>query len=219
MKNFILKEIQLCLSPINYLFLFFTTMVLIPNYPGYVPFFYICLSVFFIFNNAEINQDILYSMILPIKKSDMVKSRCIILALYEFIALIFTSFLCILRNKYFSLPNDAGIELNLAFFGFVLILLSLFHFVFLTSFYKKAEKPGFSFLKATILYWFLYLIFEFPIWLKNVFPTQFFVRLDSIKKEDFLIQLPFLFFGVIFYIIFWFLTYKKSINHFEKVDL
>ena len=33
-------------------------MILIPNYPCYVSFFYLCLSCFFIFNNAELNKDI-----------------------------------------------------------------------------------------------------------------------------------------------------------------
>ena len=83
MKNFLYKEFKLCLSAVNYIFILFTAMILIPNYPYYVPFFYLCLSVFFIFNNSELNKDIPYSMILPIKKSDIVKSRCILICVLQ----------------------------------------------------------------------------------------------------------------------------------------
>lgn len=219
MKNFLAKEVHLCLSPINYLFLLFSVMVMIPNYPVYVPFFYICLSVFFIFNTSEINRDIRYSMILPIKKSDIVKSRCILVCTYESITLILAGVLSIVRNTHSKLPNDAGIEANFAFFGFVLIVLSVFHFVFMTSFYKKAERPGFPFIKASICFWVLYAVFEFPIWTKNILPTDFFVRLDSVSPNDVIIQLPIFVFGVLFYGVFWFLTYKISAQRFEKVDL
>lgn len=219
MKNFLFKEIRLCLAPINYVFLLFSCMILIPNYPGYVPFFYICLSVFFIFSNAELNKDIPYSMILPITKNDIVKSRCIIVSAYEILTLIFTSVLCIVKNTSLHLPNDAGIDANFAFFGLVLICLSVFNFTFFTTFYKKADKPGFPFFKASMFYWGLYLLLEFPIWAKSHLPTDLFIRLDSVAKEDFTIQLPIFIFGLVFYIVFWIFTYKISAKKFQKVDL
>ena len=99
MKNFLEKEIKLCLSAVNYLFLAFVAMIIIPNYPCYVPFYYLCLSIFFIFNNAELNKDIQYSMVLPITKKDMVKSRCILVCVYEIAGALFTIPFAILINS------------------------------------------------------------------------------------------------------------------------
>ena len=72
MKNFITKEIKLCLAPINYVYLSFAVMLIIPNYPRYVPIFFFCVSILHIFNNALLNKDIEYSMILPITKKERI---------------------------------------------------------------------------------------------------------------------------------------------------
>ena len=161
MKNYLLKELKLCLSPINYIFLSFVFMIIIPNYPCYVTFFYIGLSIFFMFNNAEINKDIQYSMILPITKKDIVKSRCLVIALYEILSIILTLPFAFLSKILNPAGNLAGIEANVGFYGLLMIVLTAFHYVMLTKFYKKAEKPGSAFLLAAIVFWILYIVFEF----------------------------------------------------------
>lgn len=219
MKNFLYKEFKLCLAPVNYLFLLSTTMILIPNYPCYVPFFYLCLSVFFIFNNSELNKDIPYSMILPIKKSDIVKSRCILVATYEFIGILFTIPFALIKNTLIKIPNNAGIECNIAFYGFILIVLSIFNFVFFSMFYKKGEKPGIPFFIASIVFWFMWFIFELPIWSNEFLKNSYFLMLDSVTKESSIKQLPILFIGIIIYVIGWFFTFKISSKKFNKIDL
>ena len=219
MKNFLVKEIKLCLSAVNYLFLFFVAMIIIPNYPCYVPFFYLCLSIFFVFNNAELNKDIQYSMILPITKKDMVKSRCILVCVYEIAGALFTIPFAIIIKKFVPQGNQAGIDANVAFYGLILIVLTVFNFVFFTSFYKKSDKPGRAFMKSSIFFWVLYIFAEFPIWTKNVFNTRFFIFLDSIDFASQIRQLPILIAGILIFVIGWILTYKRSAALFEKVDL
>lgn len=219
MKNFLNKEFKLCLSPINYIFLIFVAMMLIPNYPYYVPLFYLCLSVFFIFNNGQINRDMEYSLILPIRKCDIVKSRCIVVCVYELIGVVFMIPLAILNNKLLPGGNLAGIDGNVAFFGLGLIILTIFHYVFFVSFYKKATKPGLAFLFGCIAFWLVYCILEFPIWLKNIFPFDFFRVMDSTEGADLIKQIPVLAAGILIYILGWVLTYKQSAKEFEVVDL
>ena len=219
MKNFLEKEIKLCLSAVNYLFLAFVAMIIIPNYPCYVPFYYLCFSILFIFNNAELNKDIQYSMVLPITKKDMVKSRCILVCVYEIAGALFTIPFAILIKQLVPQGNQAGIDSNVAFYGLVLILLTIFNFIFFTSFYKKAEKSGRPFFKASVAFWVCYLIIEFPIWTKNIFNIEFFQLLDKIDASSQIKQLPILFAGILVFFGGWILTYKKSASLFEKVDL
>ena len=87
------------------------------------------------------------------------------------------------------------------------------------EFYKTAKKPGKAFVKGCIVFWILYLVLETPIWLKNLLPTDFFIRLDSIQKSDLSIQFSVLVFGIVFYVITCFATFKVSSKRFEKVDL
>ena len=219
MKNFLNKEIKLCLSPVNFIFLSFCCMILIPNYPCYVSFFYLCLSCFFIFNNAELNKDIQYSMILPITKKDIVKSRCILVAAYQLVGAAFCGILAFISKKYFPIENKSGIESNFAFFGLAFILITIFNFSFFTRFYKKAEKPGTPFFISSILFWVFYFIFELPIWLNTVISIPYFKIMDSCDKASLIKQLPVFAAGIVIYGLGWILTYKKSASHFEKVDL
>lgn len=215
MKNFLYKEIKLITNPLNWIFLLFLTMLLIPTYPCYVPFFYLCLSVFFMFNNAEINRDMEYSLILPIRKKDIVKSRCILVFFYQILGLILSIPFVFLRIT----ENQAGIDLNVAFFGLIMICLSIFNFVFISGFYKKGEKPGLPFLASSILYFVVYIVFEIPIWMKSVFNVEYFIIMDNTDATSQIKQLPILFIGIMFYVLTWFLTYKVSAKRFEKVDL
>lgn len=215
MKNFLYKEIKLITNPLNWIFLLFLTMLLIPTYPCYIPFFYLCLSVFFMFNNAEINRDMEYSLILPIRKKDIVKSRCILVCFYQILGLILSIPFVFLRVT----ENQAGIDLNVAFFGLIMICLSIFNFVFISGFYKKGEKPGLPFLASSILYFVVYIVFEIPIWMKSVFNVEYFIIMDNTDATSQIKQLPILFIGIMFYVLTWFLTYKVSAKRFEKVDL
>lgn len=219
MKNFLYKELKLCLAPVNFVYLIFSLMVFIPNYPRYVPFYFFGVSVLYIFNNSFLNKDIEYSMILPITKKDIVKSRCILIASYEIVFILLSIPFSIIYNLFIPNKNDAGIEGNVAFYGLLLIVMSLFIFVFITSFYKKAAKPGMAFLKATLVFWPLIILLEFPIWTKDVFNIPFIQMLDQTDSLSQIKQLPILAVGLIIFISGWFLTYKISAKRFEKVDL
>lgn len=219
MKNFLKKEIKLCLAPINYFYMAFALMMIIPAYPRYVPFFFFCVSILHLFNNAMLNKDVEYSMILPITKNDIVKSRCLLVAVYELICTALTIPFSLLFIKLMPEGNPAGIEGNVAFYGFVLILLTLFNFTFFVSYYKKTFKPGFPFVKASLVFWIFYIILEIPIWNNSVFQIPYFDMLDSIDAASQIKQLPILAVGLILFILGWILTYKVSAKRFEKVDL
>lgn len=219
MKNFLNKEFKLCLAPINFVYMSFAVMTIIPAYPKYVPFFFFCVSIMHLFNNAMLNKDLEYSMILPITKKDIVKSRCLLVGAYELICTVLTIPFSFLFTIIMPEGNVSGIEANVAFYGLALILLSLFNLVFFTSYYKKALKPGVPFLKASIAFWVFYIILEFPIWTKNIFGIEFFQMLDSTNSENQIKQLPILAVGLVIFFLMWIVTFKISAKRFEKVDL
>ncbi|MDD4596245.1 MAG: hypothetical protein PHQ30_06030, partial [Candidatus Izemoplasmatales bacterium] len=70
MKNLLYKEFKLATHPTTYLFLSLGLMLLIPSYPGYVSFFYVSLSIFFIFLSGRENRDVFFTVSLPIRKTD-----------------------------------------------------------------------------------------------------------------------------------------------------
>ncbi|MCQ2592041.1 MAG: ABC-2 transporter permease [Treponema sp.] len=219
MKELLLKEIKLCLAPINFVYLSFAAMMIIPNYPRYVPFFFFCVSILHLFTNALLNKDIQFSMILPITKREIVKARCLLVGAYELVGTILSIPFSILFTKVIQFENQSGIEGNVAFYGLVLILLSIFNGIFFVSYYKKAEKPGPSFLKASVGFWIFYIIFEAIILSKNIIPIPYIKILDQTDGHSLLLQLPILIAGILIYFIAWILTFHRASKIFEKVDL
>ena len=111
-------------------------------------------------------------------------------------------------------PNPVGIEPNPAFYGFVLIMFTIFNVIFLTQFYKTAYNVGKAFIIAQIPLWLYIIVMEALVH----FPAPG-TYLDTTNPSMMLRQLPFLAAGIVIYILGMFLACRVSIRRFEKVDL
>ena len=69
------KEIKLAASPLSYLFIGFGLMAFIPGYPILVGSFFVCLGLFQSFQAAREANDILYTVLLPVAKGDVVRAK------------------------------------------------------------------------------------------------------------------------------------------------
>ena len=70
MTALLYKQFRLVCHPMTPIFCLFGVMVLIPNYPYTVIFFYVTLGLFFTFLNMREQKDIYYSALLPVPKQD-----------------------------------------------------------------------------------------------------------------------------------------------------
>lgn len=213
MKALIYKEFTLSAIVPTYLFMFFGALLLIPNYPYTVPFFFCCLGLFFSIQNARENHDTFYTAALPVKKRDVVKARCIFFVIVQLITILIAIPFAILRNTIYPLGNLAGLNPGVAYFGLVFILLSIFNSVFLTAFYKTAYNAGRSFVTAIIPLWFFILVCEAAAHVPFLSPWL------SGEAADWLRQLPILIVGIVIYIISILLTNRMAARRFERVDL
>ena len=146
MKALLYKELKLALHPTTYLFMAIGAMLMIPSYPYYVAFVYTCLSIFFIFLSARENKDIFYTASLPVRKSDVVKSRVLTVAIIELLQLAIGIPFAIIGAHINpnATGNQAGIEANLAFFGLVLIMFAPLQFHLFTAILQNCgqiERP------------------------------------------------------------------------------
>ena len=69
------KEWRLSMSPVPLLFLLLSGLILIPNYPYYVTFFYNGLGLFMLMQSLRENRDTAYLMLLPVTKAEIEKIR------------------------------------------------------------------------------------------------------------------------------------------------
>ena len=145
------KEWRLSMSPVPLLFLLLSGLILIPNYPYYVTFFYNGLGIFMLMQSLRENRDTAYLMLLPVTKAEMVCARFRTVVQLELLqALACVPFMA-LRASYGQLNNAVGIEANTAFLGLGLVQMGLFNLVFFPMHYKNAYDLGKPFVAAPAL--------------------------------------------------------------------
>ena len=148
------KEFRLCLHPAAIIMVLLCTMVLIPNYPYGVMYFYMGLGVFFISMSARENHDVLYGMILPVPKKELVTARFSFSIVLELIQLLLIGGCILLHNALFrpeAATNEVGMDANLALIGQGFLLFGLFHLIFFPMHYRDVSKVGKPFVIASIV--------------------------------------------------------------------
>lgn len=215
MKNLMKKEIILCMHPTSILFLLLSSMLLIPNYPYLIIFFYNGLSVFFTCLNGRENHDVFYSMTLPVAKKDVVKARFALVVALQLLQVVLLAPFAVLRQT-FNLPgNQVGIDANIALFGFAFVFLGLFNWVFFSIYYQNVTQVGKAFGWASVVGFFYIMVVETCA---HIVP---FVK-DRLDTTDPLFlgeKLAVLCVGIAMYVAFTLLVYKKSVRLFEQNDL
>lgn len=209
------KEFHLAVHPTSIMFLFLSLMIFIPNYPFYVTFFYTTLGIYFTCLQGRENHDILFSMMLPIKKSDIVKGRFLSVLVLEILQFILAMIVALLRNVFIKLPNEAGMDSNIAFFGLAFLMMGIFNFVFFKNYYKNPNKVGKAFIFGNVYTWIYILLAEGACFIVPFFKNV----LDTMDPQNLCIKLVVFVLGLFLFIVLTLLSYKKSVFAFEKQDL
>ena len=127
MKALLHKEFTISLFPLPYCFWLLAGLLLIPNYPYFVTFFYASLGVMFLFQYNRENRDLNYMMTLPVAKTQMVKARIVQTVVIELGMLVVCLPFMAVRGLYSFLNNQVGFEANLALLGLGAVQLGLFN--------------------------------------------------------------------------------------------
>ena len=88
MTKLLKKEFTLFTHPTSWMFLLFAAMMLIPGYPMYIPLFWATLGLFYACISARENNDLYYTLLLPVRKCDAVRARGLYFALVELLQLV-----------------------------------------------------------------------------------------------------------------------------------
>ena len=146
MRNILIKELRLSASPITYFFIAFGLMFLIPGYPVLCAAFFVTLGIFFSFQSAREANDIVFSVLLPIAKSSVVKGKFLFVCLIELCGWVVMGLAAVLRmtvlqNSPVYLEN-ALMNANLFALGAALFIFGLFNWIFVGGFFRTAYQLG-----------------------------------------------------------------------------
>ncbi len=215
MPKLLKKEFVLFTHPTSWMFLAFGAMMLIPGYPMYVPLFWTTLGLFYACLSARENNDLYYTLLLPVRKRDAVRARGLYFALMELLQMLACVPFAILRYVLKIGPNSAGMDVNLALFGLGLILMGLFNLLFLPRLYKNPAVIGKPFLIVTVLVFVYILAAEVCCFVVPFFRDV----LDTPDPQHLGAKLAVFALGAALFVLLSWLGVRKAEEIFEKVDL
>ncbi len=216
MKALLQKEMCLSASLITYFFIAAAIITLFPGYPILCGPFFATLGIFHSFQNSREANDIVYSTLLPIAKSDVVKGKYLFSVIIESAALIIMTLLTILRMTLLTdakpYRQNALMNANLFYLGMALVIFGLFNLIFIGGFFKTAYKltPFIKYIIAVILTIGAAETVHHIPGLENV---------NAFGFEHLTLQLILLIAGIGLFILMTALSCKKACARFEIIDL
>ncbi len=215
MKDLLYKEFRLVINPLFFLVLLFSALLLIPQWVYFVAMLYfLFIAVPNIFANAKAVNDISFTVMLPIRKRDVVKARVLSITVLELLQIALAAVFVTINMALY--PNgNFMIDANIAYLGCVFVMYGIFNAIFFPMFYRSAYKIGWPILIAVTAS----MLFAAAIeTLVLSIPAAAHI-LDGISGDALLRQLPVMAIGIVFFVLLTMLAYKKSAKNFERVDL
>lgn len=215
MVNLLYKEFRLVIHPLYHLVPLFGALILIPNWVYFVALMYFLFIVIpNIFVNAKAQNDTGFSVLLPVKKSDVVKARVLSMATLEVLQIVGAAIFVAVNIAFIANRNFLQ-DANIAYLGCVFVMYGVFNILFFPMFYKTADKVGVPFLVALVITF----LFTAVVEVVSLLVPSFNLVLDGIDTAALVRQIPVLVGGLLLFVLMTWLAYRKSAANFEKVDL
>lgn len=213
MFDLLYKELRLAAHPSLYLFMLMGALLLIPAYPYGVVFFFGTLGIFQTFQFGRETVDVCYTALLPVRKRDVVKGKCLLAVFMQLGQLALSIPFALLRTVLLPSGNPVGIEANAAYYGFGLAIYGVFNLVFFAWFYRTAYQSGTAFLIALLPTVLGIALMEALVHLPGL------AWLDGTRPAALMRQLPVLAAGGAIYLCGTLGAYAAGTRRFEKLDL
>ena len=216
MKKLFYKEMKLSANPLSYWFIIFSVMAMLPRYSILVGAFFICLGIFHTYQQIREYDDITYTVMLPVKKQDVVTAKYLFVLFIECTAFILCTLLTIIRMKVLgnSVPyvTNQLMNANAAYLGYVLIVFAAFNGIFLVGFFKTAYRIGKPFILFCVVGFIIIIIGETLHHIPN---------LESLNNPSSVSvpQVAILVIGIFVFMLCTWVSYQKAVKDFEAIDL
>ena len=213
MKSLLYKEFKLAINPLFFLMALFAALIMIPGWLYFIAMMYtLFIAVPNIFITARGQNDLSFSVMLPVKKRDVVKARVLAIMVLQVLPVLTGAVFAVINIIVYK-GSTFFMNPNVAFFGLVFVMYTLFNLVFFPGFYKTAYKVGGPTIWATAIAVVFMALVEFV----NIAIPSIHAYIGGINNMA--AQLPVLFGGILIYLLGTWLAYSISAKRFEKVDI
>ncbi len=217
MNVFLKKEMRLPTLLLTWLFIGFAFMTLLPGYPILCGVFFITLGIYQSYQNAREANDIVYSVLLPVSRRDVVRGKYRFVMLIELLGFALMGILTLLRMTLLSdaavYRQNALMNANPFFLGMALLLFGMFNVIFVGGFWKTAWRIGMPFVIYTVVFFLTVGVAE------TLHHIPGLEALNAFGFDHAPLQLSLLFGGAMLYAGMTYLSCRKACADFEKLDL
>ena len=217
MKNLLNKEFRLAASPLSWFFLASAAMTLLPGSPILMGAFFTCLGLFQSFQTAREANDVLYTVLLPVRKADFVRAKYAFSCCIELISFLLMAALTAVRMTALSggkaYVTNALMNPSPFFLAFALLIFAAFNVCFIGGFFRTGYKFGMPFLSFGIVTLLLIFIGE----ALHFVPGLAFFNTTTGERPG--LQFTLLAAAAAVYVLGTLLSCRASMARFEKIDL
>lgn len=217
MKKLLYKELHLAASPLSYWFMAAALLTLIPGYPILLGAFFTTLGIFYSYQTMRENNDITYSLLLPVSKADVVKSKFAFTVTIEAGSFFLMTLLTLLRMTLLKnappYVDNPLMGANLVFLGYVLLIFGLYNAVFVRGFFRTAYYFG----KPFIFYGIVSMLVIAAAEVLHHIPGL--EALNAFGFAQIGTQLTVFLAGAVCFLLLTCLAVRSSVKSFEKIDL
>lgn len=217
MTKLLNKEFRLAASPLSWIFLVAAAMTLLPGYPILMGAFFVCLGIFQSFQSARECNDVLYTVLLPVRKADFVRAKYAFTCCIQLIGFVLMAALTVLRMTALSggkaYIGNALMNATPLFLAFALLVYAAFNVLFVGGFFRTAYKFGKPFLSFGIATLLLIAVGE----TLHHLPGLGFLNVTSGERLG--LQFVLLAIAALIYALAAILSCRASIARFERIDL
>lgn len=211
------KEIKLSSSLLSFLFIAFGLMFFIPGYPVLCGAFFVTLGIFQSFQNSRETNDIVYSALLPVAKSDVVKAKYIFCGFIELCSFVLMAVITFIRMTVLAgssvYRSNALMNANLFALGTVLVIFGIFNCVFVRGFFRTGYKFGRPFVAHIIVTFVVIFAAE------SLHHIPGFEGFNAFGFDEMPLQLCCLAGGIVLWLAMTLLSYRRACTDFENIDL
>lgn len=217
MRNILRKEMRLSASVLSYCFIAFGLMFFLPGYPVLCGAFFVTLGIFQSYQNAREANDLVFSALLPIAKTDVVKGKYLFTCFIELCSFCLMVLATLVRMFAMSgsevYRTNALMNANGFALGVALLIFGLFNWIFVGGFFKTAYKIGQPFVVHIIVCFSIILVAEAAHHIPGL------EALNAFGTAHLGLQLGLLAAGAAAYAALTWFSYQRACYCFERIDL
>lgn len=217
MKNLLYKEFRLAISLYAFgLPVLVGALMLIPGWLYFIVFMYFgFITVPNLFASFKTQNDLSFTVMLPVSKSDIVKSRILAMLILELLHIIIAVVFAVINSRLYGHWTYFFLEPNVAFFGLVFIMFAIFNVILFPMYYKTGYKYGMPLIMSSIAM----VVYAAGVELLAIYNSTVQLYLKGAEANNMMLQYGILVSGIVIFIITAIVAYKLSIKRFESVDI